>query len=205
MKASLKVFLWIMAVAAGMYLSVCAFFYVNQDVMIFPATRLDAGYTFNFPYPFTEYKIKNGRDTLSGILFKAQNTKGLIFYLHGNGGALDSWGEIAPTYTAYNYDLFILDYPGYGKSTGRIFNEEDLLKAVQFAYDTLKTHYQEQDIVIIGYSIGTGPAAWLAAHQHPKQLVLMAPYYSLTDLIRNKYPFLPAFMAKYKLKTHEYV
>ncbi|RCH56582.1 alpha/beta hydrolase [Mucilaginibacter hurinus] len=205
MKLWTKALLWLMGILALFYAAVCLFFYFAQDKIIFPAHKLTADYQFEFTYPFKEYAIPNGKDTLSGILFKAYETKGLIFYLHGNGGALDTWGTIAPAYTQMGYDIFMLDYPGYGKSTGNIENEQDLLKAVQTAYDTIKVGYTENQIVVFGFSIGTGAAAWLASHSQPKALVLLAPYYSIADLVNRRYPFLPGFLAKYSFATFKYI
>ncbi|RYZ94642.1 MAG: alpha/beta fold hydrolase, partial [Sphingobacteriaceae bacterium] len=182
-----------------------AFFYFSQDKIIFPATKLAANYKFNFPYPFKEYTIKTGRGTLSGLLFKADKPKGLVFYLHGNGGALDTWGELAPRYTDLNYDMFILDYPGYGKSSGHLNNEKEMFDAVQTAYDTIKTAYHENKIIVLAHSIGTGPAAWLASQNHPEKLILLAPYYSIGDMMDQRYPFLLHFLCKYSFATYQYI
>lgn len=135
----------------------------------------------------------------------ADSSKGTIFYLHGNGGALDTWGEVAACYTDLGYDVFMIDYPGYGKSTGSIKTEEELFKAVQAAYDTAKKLYGEENIIVLGYSIGTGPASWLAANNHPKKLILQAPFYSLTEMMKNSYPVFPTFLLRYKFNTNEYL
>lgn len=57
----------------------------------------------------------------------------------------------------------------------------------------------------MGYSLGSGPGAWLAAHYHPKMLLLLAPYYSLGDMATYRYPFLPVFILKYPVNTYEYL
>lgn len=154
--------------------------------MIFPGAKLSDNYKFNFPDKFNEVTVKAKDSTnLSAVLFKADSSKGVILYLHGNTGALNKWGKIAETYTSLNYDLFMLDYRGYGKSQGQITSEEQLYSDVQDAYNYLKTLYPENKIIILGYSIGTGPAAMLAANNHPKELILQAPYYSLPDAIHH--------------------
>jgi pimeloyl-ACP methyl ester carboxylesterase len=142
---------------------------------------------------------------LNGLLFQSDSSKGLIFYLHGNAGCIDSWGNCADVYTTNNYDIFILDYRGYGKSQGKISSEKQLYKDIQIVYDSLKTHYNEKDIIIIGYSIGTGLAAHLASTNNPKMLILQAPYFNLPDLAHKYIKIIPSFLIRYKFKTNEYI
>jgi pimeloyl-ACP methyl ester carboxylesterase len=129
----------------------------------------------------------------------------LIFYLHGNAGSLASWGEVAKTYTDLNYDVFMLDYRGYGKSEGSITSPSQLFNDVQIAYDELKNDYPENEVIILGYSLGTGPASKLASANNPKLLILQAPYYSLTDMMKHNYYIIPTFILKYKFETHNYL
>jgi hypothetical protein len=180
--------------------------YFFQEKLIFFPTKLAADYRFTCTQPFEEISINTtGNTKLNGLLFKSDSSKGVIFYLHGNAGALDTWSDIAKTYTDLHYDLFILDYRGFGKSEGNIHSEKQFFDDVQAAYDVMKQRYTENKIVIIGYSIGTGPAAMLAAHNQPKLLILQAPYYSLIDMMQQIYPVIPTFLLKYKFKTYEFV
>jgi hypothetical protein len=177
-----------------------------QEKLIFFPQKLDKNYQFSFDQKFEEVNIKTiDGVTLNGLLFKADSSKGLIFYLHGNAGSLNSWGEVASTYTDLNYDIFILDYRGYGKSEGSISGQKQLLQDIQTVYDELKKEYNEDDIIVLGYSIGTGPASKIASVNNPKLLILQAPFFNLTDLMRHTYPIIPTFFLKYKLKTNEYI
>ena len=201
-----KIALWIACIAAVLYVAVCIFFYAKQDDILFRPTKLAANYQFRFPGHFSEHKIKTPDGLLmDGGLFTADSSKGLIFYLHGNAGALNTWGDIAGVYTSLGYDLYILDYRGYGKSEGKITSESELFDDVQIAYDELRKQYPENKIVILGYSIGTCPAAMLAAHNNPKMLILQAPYYSMTDMMKHTYPFLPTFMLNHPLNTDGFI
>jgi uncharacterized protein len=88
---------------------------------------------------------------------------------------------------------------------GKITSQKQLFEDVQTAYNEIKKRYREDSITVLGYSLGTGPATWLASHNRPKRLILQAPYYSLSDMMRHYYPILPAFILKYPLRTHEYI
>ena len=188
------------------YVLICVGLYFFQEKLLFFPDKLDKNHKFSFTQPFDEINIKTkGGSLLNGLLFKADSAKRLVFYLHGNAGSLDSWGDVAKRYTDLHYNVFILDYPGYGKSEGAIKSKTQLFDDIQIAYDKMKQQFHEDSIVVLGYSIGTGPAAHLAATNHPRLLILQAPYYSLTDMMRHTYPIIPTFLLKYKFQTNEYL
>ena len=201
-----KVILKILKVVVSFYIVVCVFLFFFQEKLIFFPEKLEMSFRFNFTQKVEEINITaQDKKVLNGILFKADSSSGLIFYLHGNAGSLSSWGSVAKTYTDLNYDVFMLDYRGYGKSEGSIKGQEQLFGDVQSAYDELKKRYTEDKIIVLGYSIGTGLASKVASTNNPKLLILQAPYYSLTDLMKHEYPIIPTFIFKYKLKTSDYI
>ena len=201
-----KFILRTLLIVSILYISGCILLYFKQESLIFIPTKHPKTFQFAFDQKFEEQTIRttDGK-ILSGLLFKVAESKGLIFYLHGNGGSVNSCGIVAETFTKLHYDVFILDYRGYGKSEGSIDSEEQLHQDVQTAYNEIKKSYPENKICVLGYSIGTGFASKLASVNHPKLLILHAPYYNLTDLMNHKYPIVPTCILKYKLKTNEYL
>jgi len=206
MKALLIILL---SIAVLLYVAVCGFLYFKQESLLFYPEKLPADYQFSFPGQYREYPITAPDGTqLSGLLFTTPSPKGLVFFLHGNGGSLAGWGGVAATYTRLGYDVFLLDYRGYGKSQGSVSSQAQLFGDVEAAYNQLKSAYSENKIVIVGYSVGTGPAAWLAARHQPHQLLLHAPYYSMADMAAHTirlWPVLPGWLLRYPLATNEYV
>ncbi|MBS1987361.1 alpha/beta fold hydrolase [Candidatus Dependentiae bacterium] len=201
-----KILLRTLKLVLGLYIIICSFLYFFQEKLIFFPQKLDKDYKFNFDQKFEEVNVKTTDNKfLNAILFKADSSKGVIFYLHGNAGSLSSWGDVAKTYTDLNYDVFMLDYRGYGKSEGAINGQTKFFQDIQIAYNQLKTKYPESKIIVLGYSIGTGLAAKTASTNNPKLLILQAPYYSLTDMMRHTYPIIPTFILKYKFETNEYI
>ena len=179
---------------------------MTQEQLLFFPQKLNKDYQFDFNTNFEEINIKSFDSTiLNGLLFKADSSKGVIFYLHGNAGSLQTWGKVAKTYTDLNYDVFMLDYRGYGKSGGQNKSEEQIFKDVEVAYQTVKKRYTENKIIILGYSLGTGLATKIASEHSPKLLILQAPYYSLVDLMKKNYPILPTFILKYRFETNQYI
>ena len=180
----------------------------HQERMVFHPTPLPQDYKYEFEHPFNEVFIKvNEEVKINGLHFKIENPKGLVFYLHGNSGALNDWGTVAELYLKNNYNFFIIDYRSFGKSTGAINKENDMYNDIQVVYDSLQSQfdYKEKDIIVIGYSIGTGFAAKLTSDNNPKELILKAPYYSIPNLINQSYKLVPPFIIKYKLPTFKYL
>ena len=190
----------------AIYIIICWHLYMSQEGMIFFPQKLEKSYQFSFDQDFEEinFKMKDGIN-LNGIIFKSKQSKGLIFYLHGNAGSIDVWGKVAKTYTDLNYDVFILDYRGYGKSEGRISEQKETFQDIQTVYNEMKKKYTEDKIVVLGYSIGTGLATKIASTNNPKLLILQAPYYSLTDMMKKTYPIFPTFILKYKFETNDFI
>lgn len=188
------------------YVFIVSYVYFNQVGMVFQTSQLSKDYQFDFQQKFEEINITSFDDVkLNGLLFEAEKSKGLIFYLHGNAGTLETWGKIAKIYTRLGYDIFILDYRSFGKSEGEIENEEQLNKDVSVVYKTLTKRYPENKIIITGYSIGSGLATILASENHPKALILQSPYYSFTELSSSRVRFFPDFMKKFHLETFKYL
>jgi alpha-beta hydrolase superfamily lysophospholipase len=188
------------------YILTVTFFVFTQEKFFFHPEKLQKNYKYNFKTKFEELNFLAADDTLlNGILFKADSSKGLIFYLHGNAGSLKSYDQIARIITGMNWDLFVLDYRGFGKSGGSIRSENELYSDIQIVYDKLKSRYDEKNIIMYGYSLGTGLAAKLASTNNPRILILQAPYYSWTDLFRHRCPVIPTFLVKYKIATNKYI
>ena len=202
----MKIVAIVFGVVFMLYAVLCGALYIKQESLLFFPYRLPAGYQFQFPGQFEErWTMTTDGTRLHSLLFKAPNSKGLVFYLHGNGGALNTWGDAAATYTKLHYDVFLLDYRGYGKSGGKITSQAQLLNDVLMAYRQLLPEYPESRTVILGYFVGTGLATWLAAQQNPKLLILQAPYFSMRDLVTHLYPVVPGFLIRYPLPTNELI
>lgn len=189
-----------------LYLVVMSLLSFQQEKLIFFPEKLPAAYTFRFDREAEEIRIPAPDGVLlHGLLFRAGASKGLVFYLHGNAGSVASWGWVHAAYTALGYDVFVLDYRGYGKSQGEISSEEQFYADAEAAFLEMAGRYSGRHLIVAGYSIGTAAAARLAALHTPTLLLLQAPYYSLGDLMKSLYPFVPGFLLRYKFETYTFV
>lgn len=188
------------------YLLSALILFLIQEKIIFQPVKLDKNHQYSFKQHFEEVNLKTADDNnINAIHFKVDNPKGIILYFHGNKGNLVRWGTITSYFTKYNYDVFVIDYRSYGKSTGN-FDESLMYNDAQLCYDYLKKHYSEDKITIYGRSLGCTFAIKTASLNNPKQLILEAPFYNLTDVAKFHYPFMPfKLLMKYKFESNLFI
>ena len=189
-----------------LYVMIGASLYFLQEKLLFFPTELPQDYEYQFAYPFEEvFLTPEDGVSINAIHFKTENPKGVILYFHGNAGDLSRWGVISEYFVAKDYDIFIMDYRTYGKSTGKL-SEQAFYDDAQFCYAHLLKQYQENDITLYGRSLGTGIATFLASKNNPKQLVLETPYYSVLDVAKKRFPILPvSSLLKYEFPSNEFI
>jgi alpha/beta superfamily hydrolase len=171
--------------------------------VIFLPDKLSADYGFRFGeevYVEVDEGVK-----LHCLWDKNNSSKGVILYFHGNKGSNARCQRQAETMMGLGYDIFMPDYRGYGKSDGSIHSQEQLLNDAQQVYDYVKTQYPEDKIVLVGYSLGTGIASYIASKNNPQQVFLNSPYISFTDLKDRRIPFIPDFLVKYPLDNYQFL
>lgn len=192
-----------MGIVAGVLFS----FYFLQEKIIFSPIKLTKDYQYPFEHDFEErfIEVEPGVE-LNGLLFKAKESKGLVFYIHGNADNLRYWGDFAGFFLEHNYDVFMYDFRGFGKSDGTIKGERNLQRDAKRLYLKLLNEYDESKVIIYGFSIGTGIAARLASNNSPKALILEAPYYNFITLVNYHKAYLPAsWISKYYFRTNKYL
>lgn len=134
-----------------------------------------------------------------------RHTRGIVFYLHGNAGNVATWYTNHDFWLRSGYDLFMLDYRGFGKSSGHIENEAQLHDDVLRAWRQIEPEYAGLKHVFFGRSLGTGLATRLATQVHADLLVLVSPYQSIETLALAHYPWVPAAILRYPLHTDQWL
>ena len=161
--------------------------YLQEKVVFLPVV-LPESHAFEFENNFEEYLWETPFEGRINVLhFKIKNPKGVIAYFHGNADNLHRWGKIANAYTNFGYDVLVMDYRGYGKSSGPR-NEDYLYSDAQFFYDFAKDHYGEKKTVVYGRSLGGSFAVKIAAENEPKAVILEAAFFNLQDIVNRWLP-----------------
>ncbi len=134
-----------------------------------------------------ELAIKTENGVLSGwFLHQSATPAPLVLYFNGNGGnassAVNSLLETPKKLECFDGCHFAcVDYPSYGKSEGEI-SDDALRQYALEVYDYLVNRPEVTEIIVMGYSLGTGVANYLASERDVEGLILMAPYADGYDL-----------------------
>ena len=186
------------------YLAIVTLVYFSQEKLIFRPVPLGADYQFAIA-DVIELKVPVDGAELSALHLRLPNPKGVVFFLHGNGGNLQTWLTSVDFYRRVNYDLFMIDYRGYGKSRGQIESESQLHADVRTAWNTIASKYAGKKLVVYGRSLGTGLAAKLSSEVEPDLTVLVSPYESLKAMGDAHYPWLPSVVNRYTMRTDQWL
>ena len=180
--------------------------YFLQDLFIFKPEKLRADFQFKYDIPFREvnFDVEPGV-RINGLHFFRDQPKGLILYFHGNSRSIKGWAKYARDFYRYDYDVVLVDYRGFGKSTGKR-SEHEMLNDMQIVYSSLANDYSENHLIVYGRSLGSGFAAKVASDNNPRYLILDAPFYNFRKVIERFLPILPVrFVLRYHLRTDKWI
>jgi len=189
------------AIAIGVYAVLVALLWWQQERLLFVPQVLAPDHRFEFGADVHERHVDVPGARLHALHLKLPAPRGVVFFLHGNSGSLDNWFVNLEFYRRANYDLFMFDYRGYGKSGGRIASEAQLHADARAAWNALAPEYAGKKLVLYGRSLGTALAARLGADVQPDLTVLVSPYESMRALAAELYPWVPSAALRYPLDT----
>jgi uncharacterized protein len=185
--------------------SLLALVWWQQERLLFRPQVLSADHRFDRGPDVAETWVDVPGARLNALHLKLPKPDGVVFFLHGNAGSLDNWFLNPHDYRSANMDLFMVDYRGYGKSTGSIQSEAQLMADVRAAWTHIAPQYAGKRRVFFGRSLGTGLAAQLAADMPPSQqpdlLMLVSPYSSMVALAQTHYRWVPSALLRYPLRS----
>lgn len=182
--------------------------YYAQDLFILHPTVQNKEYVYQFSQPHTEVNIPYDASTNINIIQFTQakpKPKGVVLYFHGNKGNVQRYARFANRFTNNGYEVWMIDYPGYGKSTGQ-FSENRVYDWSLVMYNLARKRFSTDSIIIYGKSLGTGMASQLASIRDSKYLILETPYYSFTSLADTWFWMYPlSKMLHYNFPSYEYL
>jgi uncharacterized protein len=205
--AKQKLFRWV-KLLLFLYATIGIALFYLQEMFLFHPQKLAKDFVYHFDVPFEEINIPfNEKDTVNLVKFFPTDSvrKGVVLYFHGNKENIIRYVKFTDIFTQKGYEVWIEDYPTFGKSTGAI-TEKKLYDQAIAIRKMAASKYDSNNIIIYGKSLGTGIAAYVAAHTHNQQLILETPYNSIADLFSCYAPIYPTSrMATFKIPTYSYL
>jgi len=202
-----KIWKWFKILAIVYVLGGVALYFL-QDYILFHPVTLKRDHKYDFPEKNKEINIPiTENSNLNIVQFFSTDTvtKGVVLYFHGNKKNISWYAKYSPYFTKYGYEVWLIDYPGFGKSTGKL-TEQTLYDWANYMYNFARTRFSADSIIIYGKSMGTGIATHLASLQPCKKLILETPYYDYPSVIKHYLPIYPIeWMIHYKIPTHDYL
>lgn len=179
-------------IALGAYALIAGYMYFNQRQLLYhpDIERVDPVSLGITGAAVIEIPTPDGEKLVAWYAPAAQGQPTVLF-LHGNAGSIAERPLRFQYYQKVGFGVLYLSWRGYGGSTGQP-SEQGLLVDATAAYDWLMAKGISPDkLVVVGESLGTGPAVQLAAARPVAALALEAPYTSMIDVARYHYGWLP--------------
>lgn len=202
-----RIILWIKIIVIA-YIVIGVAIYFLQDRILFHPVQLKKDHKYDFSEAHEDISIPiTEEDNLSLVRFLSKDSvkRGVLLYFHGNKKNISWYAKYPPYFTKHGYDVIMIDYPGYGKSTGK-FTERTLYDWSDEVYKLARSRFSADSIIIYGKSMGTGIAARLASLQKCKRLILETPYYDFPSVLKHYLPIYPIdWMIHYKLPTCDFL
>ena len=204
-----KIISWVIKINILLYALGGILFYYFQEKVLFHPTPLAPDYVYKFDRPFEEVNIPYKKNsTINLVQFKLKDSlkpRGVVLYFHGNRANIEWYASSADMFNANGWEVWMMDYPGFGKSTGN-FTEKEFYDWALIEYKLARVRYSRDSIIIYGRSLGTGIASQLASVRDCRALILETPFKSMTSLVFSKAPVYPAErMVKYRFDVYEYL
>jgi pimeloyl-ACP methyl ester carboxylesterase len=172
----------LIATPALAYVGVCGWMYAKQrDLLYLPAlTKADPAQT--------DFGIARNGVMLNGWLVNI-GQPGAILYFGGNAERIEerrhAFARLFP-----HASVYLVPYRGYGASEGTP-TEEDILEDALAVYDQVQARQPGAKIVVIGRSLGSAVASYVASKRPVSKLVLVTPFDSMANVAQSHYPWLP--------------
>lgn len=169
-------------------------FLFQSHLVFFPGTGREAVLTpqsYGMRFEPLQIRTADG-ETLDAWWVPAEDARGVVLFFNGNAGNISHRLDYLQMFHRLRYSTLIVDYRGYGRSTGTP-SEAGTYRDAEAAWDYLRHARlaQPRDVVIAGESLGGAVATWLAAKVGPRAVVLFSTFTSVNDLGAQVYWFLP--------------
>jgi hypothetical protein len=192
----LKTLINLLSIAVGIYVLLLLALYLLQNKMVFlpnmPGRALTASPgDMGLEYEDVSLATSDG-ERLHGWYVPAPDSRGVIVFFHGNAGNISHRLDSVAIFHQLSLDTLIIDYRGYGQSTGKTTEQGTYLDAqAAWSYLVDERGVPASRIIVFGRSLGGAIGAWLGARHTPAGVIIESSFTSGADIAHRLYPFVP--------------
>lgn len=189
----MKTFLIVVGGLIVLYVVFNILVYFFQRLMIYhPDKELsETPASMNLDYEDVVIPTSDGQK-LSGWFIPHPSPRAVLLYFHGNTGNMSEPVPLLRILHNLNLAVLIIDYRGYGRSTGKPSEVGTYRDAeAAWAYLVNTRGITPEDIVIYGCSLGGAIAIWLATQHRPAALVAGSTFLNIRQIARDLFPMIP--------------
>jgi len=183
------------------YLCVVVYIYITQDEKVFQPNLIENREPISLKnVENLSFEVKKNI-VLDGVYKKANKENApLLIYFGGN--ADDATRILLHAKSLKEFDIVSFNYRGYVRSEGKP-SEKAIFSDALKIYDKFA---KNKNAIVMGRSLGTGVATYLASRRPIKGVILITPYDSIASIGQKIYPYLPVyFLSKHKFESIKYI
>jgi len=171
----------IISIVLLIYAGCCVFLYAAQrNVMYYPTPEVHVP-------DVADFRLESDGETLK--IWRLANVGGPNAIIYFGGNAEDVSGNIPDFRKIFpGHAVYLVNYRGYGGSTGSP-SEEGLYKDALAVFDEIRAQYA--NISVIGRSLGSAVASYLASVKDIDKLILVTPFDSIENVAKKAFPVFP--------------
>lgn len=201
----MKRFFIVLSILTGIYLIVCATIYTFQRKIVFLPSRAGDPPPADLNIREVYLPTADGQ-RLHGWWMPVDSSDYTLVFFHGNAGCVSQSQDRMRFFRELGYSTLMVDYRGYGKSTGELLREEDIYEdaraTLAFAKDSLKI--PEEKMIVWGWSLGGGVTTEVCQHIRPAAVVLEGTFFSMDEIAARTYPLFPIrLLLKFHFRSGE--
>ncbi len=181
----------IIYILVTLYVALLALMFVFQRKLLY------------FPTPLSEYQLANSAPfsaldvrTNDGLNLRSWWSNGdpgkkTFIFFHGNAGNAADRMPMMEVLLQAGHSVVLAEYRGYGGNPGKPSEEKLKMDAALLMDEIIKQGVKDRNIILMGRSLGTGVATFLATEYDVAALVLISAYSSLPEIAAEHYPYFP--------------
>lgn len=193
MSGTLKLLFVSVVGAALVYSLICIYLFLSQKGLIHIPTKEYLGDPLDHGMDYEKVTLSTDDGAqLYGWFITHPNTEYTLWMFSGNAGNKSYMLDAVRLVYDLGLSVFVYDYRGYGKSTGKL-TEQAMYSDAEVAWNFLTQTKQipPDRIILHGRSLGTAMASWVAAKTKPAGIILESGFTSIDDMAASLYKLIP--------------